>query len=266
MIANTVTSVTWTPINLFLEWVAQNNPLRKVTAAPGNFNWSNPAAWIDSVPGVQSAAPNNTRGSIESTPTGRALLRRDPEQSGHDHARHEPQIDTCRLPGRSPARHRRPTRLRSAGHHAVRRHPDDGWRHARYVRVLMSGGLLTGGGTIAGSPNFQGPCGNKCASRHRRHGGAGRHAEHRATTRRLAACCSSSWRPAAPAARSRLPTPPPWAAPLGVGVTPGLYGLSTPYTLLTAGAISGQFAQFIPPRLPHFFRSLGPSTVLPPSM
>jgi uncharacterized protein with beta-barrel porin domain len=32
---------------------------------------------------------------------------------------------------------------------------------------------------------------------------------------------------------------------LGVTVTPGLYGLSTPYTLLTAGAISGQFAQFI---------------------
>ena len=26
--------------------------------------------------------------------------------------------------------------------------------------ALMSGGLLTGGGTIAGSPNFQGPCGN----------------------------------------------------------------------------------------------------------
>jgi hypothetical protein len=28
-------------------------------------------------------------------------------------------------------------------------------------------------------------------------------------------------------------------------VTPGLYGLSTQYTLLTASAISGQFAQFI---------------------
>ena len=32
---------------------------------------------------------------------------------------------------------------------------------------------------------------------------------------------------------------------LGVTVTPGLYGLSTPYTLLTASAISGQFAQFM---------------------
>jgi hypothetical protein len=37
---------------------------------------------------------------------------------------------------------------------------------------------------------------------------------------------------------------------LGVAVTPGLYDLSTQYTLLTAGAISGQFTQFIssPPR------------------
>jgi hypothetical protein len=30
---------------------------------------------------------------------------------------------------------------------------------------------------------------------------------------------------------------------LGAFVTPGLYGLSTQYTLLTAGTISGQFAQ-----------------------
>jgi hypothetical protein len=28
----------WSPLNLFLDWVAQNNPLRQVTAAPGNFN------------------------------------------------------------------------------------------------------------------------------------------------------------------------------------------------------------------------------------
>jgi hypothetical protein len=50
----------WTPINLFLGWIAQNDPLREVTAAPGNFNWSNPAAWVDRVAGVVSAVPNNT--------------------------------------------------------------------------------------------------------------------------------------------------------------------------------------------------------------
>ena len=55
----------WTPLALFLDWVAQNNPLRQVTAAAGNFNWSNPAAWIDSVPGVPSRVPDNTRGSVD---------------------------------------------------------------------------------------------------------------------------------------------------------------------------------------------------------
>jgi subtilase-type serine protease len=55
----------WTPINLFLTWIAQNNPLREVTAAAGNFNWSNPAAWTDSMPdalrlsGVVNGVPNN---------------------------------------------------------------------------------------------------------------------------------------------------------------------------------------------------------------
>jgi subtilase-type serine protease len=56
----------WTPINLFLDWINQNNPLRTVTAAVGNFNWSNAAAWIDSVPGVSGAVPNNTDNYIDS--------------------------------------------------------------------------------------------------------------------------------------------------------------------------------------------------------
>ena len=56
----------WTPINVFLQWINENNPLREVTAAAGDFKWSNPAAWIDSVPGVTSAVPNNTLNSIDS--------------------------------------------------------------------------------------------------------------------------------------------------------------------------------------------------------
>ena len=49
----------WTPVNLFASWIAQNDPLRLVTANPGNFNWSNPAAWTDSVLGQTGFAPNN---------------------------------------------------------------------------------------------------------------------------------------------------------------------------------------------------------------
>ena len=58
----------WTPLSLFLDWIAQNNPLREVTAAPGNFNWSNPAAWIDAFPDAarpNGAVPDNTRGSVD---------------------------------------------------------------------------------------------------------------------------------------------------------------------------------------------------------
>ena len=45
---------------------------------------------------------------------------------------------------------------------------------------------------------------------------------------------------------------------LGVAVTPGLYGLSTRYALLTAGAISGQFAQFISSTSSAFLSLSGP--------
>jgi hypothetical protein len=58
----------WTPINLFLQWIQQNDPLRQVTAAAGNFNWSNPAAWIDAFPDParpNGAAPDNTRGNVD---------------------------------------------------------------------------------------------------------------------------------------------------------------------------------------------------------
>src|SRR5262249_61331053 len=56
-----------TPINLSLPWIQQNDPLRQVTAAPGNFNWSNPAAWIDAFPDparANGAVPDNTRGEV----------------------------------------------------------------------------------------------------------------------------------------------------------------------------------------------------------
>src|SRR5262249_56373269 len=45
---------------------------------------------------------------------------------------------------------------------------------------------------------------------------------------------------------------------LGVTVTPGLYGLSTPYTLLSAAAINGQFAQFFSSPSSTFLSLSGP--------
>src|SRR5262249_11354968 len=57
----------WTPLALFLDWISENNPQRQVTAASGNFNWSNPAAWIDPFPDAarpNGAVPDNTRGQV----------------------------------------------------------------------------------------------------------------------------------------------------------------------------------------------------------
>src|SRR5262249_49495663 len=48
-------------------WIYENNPLREVTAAAGNFKWSNPAAWIDAFADParpNGAAPDNTRGNV----------------------------------------------------------------------------------------------------------------------------------------------------------------------------------------------------------
>jgi hypothetical protein len=58
----------WTPLALYLDWLAQNNPLRQVTAAGGNFNWSNSAAWIDAFPDParpNGVVPDNTRDSVD---------------------------------------------------------------------------------------------------------------------------------------------------------------------------------------------------------
>ncbi|WP_206527418.1 autotransporter outer membrane beta-barrel domain-containing protein [Methylocystis sp. MJC1] len=50
----------WTPVNLFLNWIRQNDPLRYETNIAGNFNWSNAGAWKDSIDGIASAVPDNS--------------------------------------------------------------------------------------------------------------------------------------------------------------------------------------------------------------
>jgi subtilase-type serine protease len=55
----------WTPVQLFASFIAQNNPLRQISSNAGNFNWSNAAAWADSVPGGPApVVPNNTVGAV----------------------------------------------------------------------------------------------------------------------------------------------------------------------------------------------------------
>jgi uncharacterized protein with beta-barrel porin domain len=202
----------WTPLALFLDWVAQNDPLRQVTAAAGNFNWSNPAAWIDSVPGVPSRVPDNTRGPVNINANEPAhyyqVTLGNPGTITLDM---NPQIDTLSIVGA-------PSQLVIGGPYTLE----------VLVGTLLSAGTLTmlPGGTL--TTGFYTQTGGLLQFQ-LTPGGAGRITV--ANTATL-------------------------GGTLGVAVTPGLYGLSTQYTLLSAGAISGQFAQFISSPLRSSFLSL----------
>ena len=154
----------WTPVNLFLDWIAQNDPLRKVTAAPGNFNWSNPAAWVDSVPGVVSAVPNNT---VISYTAGARYYDVTLSNPGTITLDMNPTIDNLSIMGPQ-------SQLVIGATHTLEVLLGTTLSDGKLTmaggtlatsQFLMSGGLLTGNGTIAGSPNFQGPCGfNVCVT------------------------------------------------------------------------------------------------------
>ena len=256
----------WTPINLFLQWINENNPLRNVTAAAGNFNWSNPAAWIDSVNGIAPLAPNNTVNYIDSE--GNIVARYynvTLSNAGTITLDMSPQIDTLSIEGaQSQLIIGSPYTLEvllgtmlSAGTLTMA-----GGTLAT-SELMMSGGLLTGGGTIGGSPNFQGPCGNNvCVTVT---GGTvapvgtlsiqGNYTQTGGLLQFQLAPTGANGKLAVTNTATLGGT-----STLGVSVMPGLYGLSTPYALLTAGAISGQFAQFISSPPPSAFLSLsGPS-------
>src|SRR3984893_16246028 len=200
------TIMEWTSLSLFLDWIAQNNPLRQVTAAAGNFNWSNPAAWIDSVPGVPSRVPDNTRGSVDINANEAAHYYQVTLSSpGTITLDMNPQIDTLSIVGA-------PSQLVIGAPYTLE--VLLGTMLSAGTLTMLPGGILTTGSytQTGGLLQFQ-----------LTPGGAGRITV--ANTATL-------------------------GGTLGVAVTPGLYGLSTQYTLLSAGAISGQFAQFIssPPR------------------
>jgi outer membrane autotransporter protein len=206
----------WTPLDLFLEWLAVNNPLRQVTAAAGNFNWSNAAAWIDSVPGVAGAVPNNTRGDVADYETQDAryynVTLSNPGTITLDM---NAQIDALAIAG---AR----SQLVIGASYTLEVLLDT-TLSAGTLTMLPGGILATGSYTQTGGLlQFQvAP------------GGAN--------------------------GRIMVVDTATLGGALGVGVAPGLYGLSTRYTLLTAGGISGQFAQFISSPPSAFLSLSGPS-------
>jgi outer membrane autotransporter protein len=207
----------WTPINVFLQWINENNPLRQVTAAPGNFNWSNPAAWIDAFPDParpNGAVPDNTRGSVDIN-ANQAARYYDVTLSnpGTITLDMNPQIDDLSIMGPQ-------SQLVIGGPFTLQVLLDT--RLSAGTLTMLPGGMLaTGTYTQTGGllQYLLAP------------GGAGRIAVVNGAT---------------------------LGGALGVTVTPGLYGLSTPYTLLSAAAISGQFAQFFSSPPSAFLSLSGP--------
>src|SRR5262245_21575899 len=188
----------WTPINLFLQWINENNPLRQVTAAPGNFNWSNPAAWIDAFADParpNGAVPDNTRGSVDIN-ANQAARYYDVTLSnpGTITLDMNPQIDWLSIEGAQ-------SQLVIGGPYTLQVLLDT-TLSAGTLTMLPGGILATGTYTQTGGllQYLLAP------------GGAGKITVVNTAT---------------------------LGGTLGVTVAPGLYGLSTQYTLLSAGAISG---------------------------
>src|SRR3984893_7963425 len=212
----------WTPLALFLDWGAQNNPLRQVKAAAGNFNYGTTAAWIDSVPGVPSRVPDNTRGSVDINANEAAhYYQVTLSNPGTITLDMNPQIDTLSIVGA-------PSQLVIGGPYTLE----------VLLGTLLSAGTLTmlPGGTL--TTGFYTQTGGLLQFQ-LTPGGAGRITVTNTAT---------------------------LGGTLGVTVTPGLYGLSTQYMLLTAGAISGQFAQFISSPPPSSFLSLSGPFYTPTSV
>src|SRR5262249_50624455 len=204
----------WTPIDVFLQWIQTNNPLREVTAAAGDFKWSNPAAWIDSVRGVTSAVPNNTLTYIDSE--GDIVARYynvTLSNPGTITLDMNPQIDNLSIMGA-------PSQLVIGGPFTL--------------QVLLDTRLSPRTLTMP-------PRGILATGTYTQTGGLLQYA-------------------LAPSASGRITVvnTATLGGALGVTVTPGLYGLSTSYTLLTAGARSGQFAQFFSSPPSAFLSLSGP--------
>src|SRR6516164_8204482 len=250
----------WTGLAPLLEWLNENNPLRKVAAAAGTFNWSNPAAWIDEFPDPahpNGAVPDNTRGVVQAARYYNVTL----SNPGTIRLDMNPQIDTLSIEGaQSQLIVSAPYTLEVL----LSTKLSDGTLTMAggtlaTSEFLMSGGMLTGGGTIGGSPTFQGPCGNNvCVTVS---GGTvapvgtlsiqGNYTQTGGLLQFQLAPTGANGKLAVTNTATLGGT-----STLGVTVMPGLYGLSTSYALLTAGAISGQFAQFMSVSPPSAFLSL----------
>jgi outer membrane autotransporter protein len=246
----------WTPIDLFFDWIAENNPLRLVTANPGNFNWSDRTAWTGpfDAENPNGAAPNNTV-PINNTVAARYydVTLSNPGTITLDM---NPTIDTLAISGAQsqlilPAPFTLTTVLSttlSNGTLAMSGGTLDS------PEVLISGGLLTGEGTIIAAGGNTGVCNTGVCNT----GGTvmpiGTLAIQGNYTQTGGGVLAYQLSPAGASGTLAVSGVATLGGTLTAGIAPGLYGLSTNYSVLTAGSVNGQFAQV--PSAPSIFLSL----------
>jgi outer membrane autotransporter protein len=207
----------WTPLALYLQWLAENNPLRVVTAAAGNLDWSNPAAWIDPFHDPahpDGAVPNNTRGVVDINANEPARYYEVTlNQPGTITLDMDPQIDMLTIAG-------------AQSQLVIGRHT---------LEVLLDTRLSAGTLTML-------PGGILATGTYTQTGGLLQYMLASSGTGRIQVADTATL-----------------GGTLAAFVTPGLYGLSTRYSLLTAGEVKGQFAQFISSPPSAFLSLSGPS-------
>jgi subtilase-type serine protease len=234
----------WTAVIYYSGWIAENDPLRITAARAGTFSWSQSEAWVDAL--GRSEVPNNSNGNFNGFGTlGRYynVTIAAPTIMSLDM---NPTIDTLSIAGaQSQLVVGAPYTLNvllgtalSAGTLTM------GGGTLVSPELLISGGLLTGNGTIAAAGGTTGLCNSgMCVS-----GGAvapvgtltiqGNYTQ-------TGGLLQFQVAPDGANGRLAVANTATLGGALGVTVTPGVYGPSTPYTLLTASTVSGQFAQFI---------------------
>jgi outer membrane autotransporter protein len=227
----------WTPINLFEDWIAQNDPLRMVTANTGDFNWSDRAAWSDNVPGQAPFFPNNGARYYQVTLSNPGTIRLDMS----------PTIDTLEISGAQsqlilPAPFTLITVLSTTLSNGTLT-----MRGGTLVSsdVLIGGGLLTGDGTIIANGASTGlgtggvfntggtvmPNGTLAIRGDYTQSGSG-------------LLAYQLFSPTARADTLTVTGTATLGGALAVTVMPGLYANSTPYpSLLTANSVKGEFTE-----------------------
>ncbi len=238
----------WTPISLYLEWLAENNPLRMVSSKAGNFNWSNPGAWSDSSPDAANpngAAPNNTNGNVSDYQTQVAryyqVTLSNPGAITLDTS---PTVDTLMISGAHaqlilPEGFTLSTVLSttlSAGTLSM------AGGTLSSPQVLVDGGLLAGNGTIVAndSTNVSNPGVFNTGGTVMPVGTLGIQGNYSQSGGLLAYQVS----PSSASGTLAVTGAAALGGALAVTVTPGLYANSTRYaSIVTAGSVAGQFAQ-----------------------